>query len=212
MPTPPIPVSGTPIDTTWGTQVANSLVNVFASEGARSSAITSPTTGMATYISSNNVHEGMYVYNSAGEWAPSWHMGWGIVDGGRVAVASDQVISTSLTDVSGTAMTSIDLVTDRYWLVMLGCQIVDTSGSANDITFTLTTSANSILATFPTHKLAAANQFENFSSFVVVNTNGLVSSSWKIRAEATANGVRLNNDTYTLRVLLIDIGPSGAPS
>lgn len=62
MATPPYVTAGTTIEETWGDQIAESVVNVFASAAARSSAIAVPVEGMVTYLTNE---DRLYVYNGS---------------------------------------------------------------------------------------------------------------------------------------------------
>lgn len=62
MATPPYVTAGTTIEESWGDQIAESVVNVFASAAARSSAVASPPHGMVTYLSDE---DRLYVYNGS---------------------------------------------------------------------------------------------------------------------------------------------------
>jgi hypothetical protein len=97
MAVPPYVTAGTTIDESWGDQIADAVVNPFASDAARSAAITGPTAGMVSAITAASALNGLEVYNGT-NWAKSWNMPWGVLG-----------VATVTTEASGSARTNVGL-------------------------------------------------------------------------------------------------------
>lgn len=209
MATPPYVTTGTTIDAAWGNQVAAALVNTFASTAARSAAISSPAAGYPSYISSNDDAEGLYFYNSAGAWRKDWSSPWGCI--GRVTISADQTFtSTSYTDMTSSSL-SLSLVDNRLVLVVWQCQVTNTYGGANDITFRLTDGTPTTILQMPALKLDNADyQDYSYTGYIAPSATGSV--TYKLRAKVTQNGVTFEGATTYGKLLFIDVGPADAPA
>lgn len=203
MATPPYVTSGTTIDTTWGNQVANAVVNTFASTAARSAAITSPAAGYPSYLSTDLDTEGLYFYNSAGAWRKPWNLPWGTL--AQSTISADQTLtSASYTDITSSS-TSLSLVSNRIVMVVWQCQVTNTYGGGNDVTFRLTDGTPTTILQLPAQKLDNADfQPYTYVGYIAPST---ASVTYKLRGVVTNSGVTLECATTYGKLMFIDVGP-----
>jgi hypothetical protein len=209
MTVPPYVTAGTTIDSVWGNQVADSLVNVFASSAARSSAITSPAAGMTTYLATNTTAEGLYQYNSAGQWRKDWSAPWGLV-GVAANGTSTQTIGTSYTDVTDLTIT-FSQITNRKYQLNLMVYLDNQFAGGNDITFAITTGANATVIQFGSQKLETSGYFV-YSASYTLTTTATASTTWKARAISVSGDARIRFNQANAQFSIIDVGPAGAPA
>lgn len=207
MAVPPYVTTGTTITSTWGNQVADAVVNVFASSAARSSAITSPGAGQVSALTTNLATEGLEVYNSAGQWRKPWNLPWGYAP--ISAVPGSFSFSSSVGTSSNFTWTSVD---NRYYMVTLTAELaydadvatsvdtvhVETSG-ASDI-------SNPVLRHRPPDNVAG--QWALSGSFVWEATSS-GTQTWRLSAVGTADTATRQCIAYGITI--VDVGPAGAP-
>jgi hypothetical protein len=206
---PPYVTAGTTIDSVWGNQVADSLVNVFASSAARSSAISSPGAGMTTYLATNTTAEGLYQYNSAGQWRKDWSAPWGLV-GVAANGTSTQTIGTSYTDVTDLTITFSQIVNRKYQLNLM-VYLDNQFAGGNDITFAITTGANATVIDFGSQKLETSGYFVYSASYTLATT-ATASTTWKARAISVNGDARIRFNQANAQFSIIDVGPAGNPA
>lgn len=203
MAVPPYVVSGTSVETDWGNQVANALVNPFATTGARSSGITSPTAGQLTVLTANNSTEGIEVYNSAGQWRKPWNMPWGFI-GTYTASAF-----TYNTGAGASASMAVPMIDNRTY--GLHVRVSVNTGSATGSVDTWSLWDNT----------ASAKIFD-FEARVIESTTALIISGFEVYdslATSTRNiGVQgigtasASTRSVTTVLRVVDLGPNGAPA
>jgi hypothetical protein len=205
--------SGDYITSSWANaNVRDQVVTPFASSASRTSSITVPVAGMVSALTTNTATEGIYEYNSAGQWRAPWNLSWGVVALDNLTT-SENVTATSFSDVNGFVTSSFTPVNRRYYRVTLSVtakqvlqsasntlslQIVSTAAAANigkQIDQTLqTTDYQSAIATF------------------WINNTATAATTYKVQAKTSGGTAVLDGVTYNCAVIVEDMGPSGAPS
>lgn len=95
-------LAGTAITASWANaNVRDQTVAPFATVADRTSAIVSPIAGMVSTLTTNTSTEGLYVYNSGGQWALPWSLPWGRLYSASVTSYASAITGTSYTDFTG---------------------------------------------------------------------------------------------------------------
>ena len=121
-------VTGTTITSSWANaDVRDQVIVPFSSTAARSAAITSPVTGQVSTLTTNLSTEGIYQYNSAGQWRLPWALPWGVVSTTSTTSASSTTSGT--TELAVATAPSFTAVANRYYRVTWSCSAIGTVAS-----------------------------------------------------------------------------------
>lgn len=214
MAVPPYVTAGTVIEETWGDQIADSVVNPFASSGARSAAITSPTPGMVSAITAADATNGLEVYNGT-NWAKSWNMPWGVLG---VATVTTEASGSARTNV-GLSITTPTLPANRRlrWTVS-GHYRFESVNDVGQIDIVTGSSGGSVIQGASIIPVGAAN-VSNAQAICFTHLETTTSSAaltrrvTVIRAGGTSGVVRFFAGADRIGTFICeDIGPSGAPN
>lgn len=201
-------VTGTTITSSWAnSDVRDQVVVPFSSTSARSSAITSPVTGMVSTLTANNSTEGIYQYNSASQWRPPWNLPFGRV--GFSALPGSFTFNSSVGYSSTFTFTAIQ---NRYYKVCCGGEFQNGTVTGVVDSVSMYTSA-AVAVRNPGARFTPVNtssqEYREFSfEYNHSTTGGTV--TWKIGCISTASATNQTFVPYTLDI--VDIGPSGAPT
>jgi hypothetical protein len=212
MAVPPYVTAGTTIDESWGDQVADAVVNPFASDAARSAAITVPTAGMVSAITAASALNGLEVYNGT-NWSKSWSMPWGQVGVSKItspATASSAKANTGLTITTGTIPPNRILkhtVTGMVFFNSINdmCRISIVTGSSGgtdlmEADFSPFGTVNAYTVSFSYYETTAS-------------TAALTRRVTQERVNGTSSTIQFFCDaTRPATYIIEDIGPSGAPA
>ena len=195
---------GTTIASDWGNEVRDQLVTPFASTGARSSAITTPVSGMVSTLTTASTANGIEIHNGT-TWRKPWNLPWGFISAPAPSVVTFGTAGAN----SGTF--TVNVIANRYYRVSL------TGEYANG-------AATGTIATVWVSNTGGANMVGNLLSFTPAgassvfgggavgyyNSTATAALSWRISASSSLNN---SSQTFTTRAMIIeDMGPSGAPS
>jgi len=191
-------------------------VMVFATTGARDSAITAPEAGMTAYINSGDSSEGLYSYTGT-TWnkGPSWNAPWGILTSAYTQTTS-AINATHTAETVVAISTAVTLVANRTIKITAGCQYA--SGSASLTASmrirrgTTTVGATSLGSTtvvglFQIVPVSGTN-VQAGSQVVAIDTGASGSTLYSL---TTTYGTGARDDNPT-SFIVEDIGPSGAPN
>lgn len=198
--------SGTTITAAWANaNVRDQVVTPFAGTSARSSAITSPIEGMATYDTTNDRFE-IYTTTTTG-WVAPWNMPWGVV--GRATVTANQTsIGTSVTDLTSLTTTftaianriykiSAHAVYDSNTVATQHNLFVRNGGGTQLALAAYVPPSTGCITTYPITAYAAAS-----GSTTIKLSASCSSGTFSLVASAT-------NPAF---LIVEDIGPSAAPA
>jgi hypothetical protein len=185
-------------------------VMVFATTAARDLAITSPEEGMVAFIGSNDANEGLYVYHGAtGGWrkGPGWNAPWGVMGHTSKETATTGV--TTLVDVSGLSVT-FAAVANRLYRVDLQGHFAS-SGSASTCLMYLRNGSTTLQVS---ELYLAVPDTVISTSLHYVGTASAGSQTFKVSvAKASGGTLQFYADaSFPQRIIVTDIGPSGAPA
>lgn len=184
-------------------------VMYFATTTARDTAITSPEDGMVAYIGSNDVNEGLYIYNgTAWRKGPGWNAPWGVL--GSSVRTSSQASITTLADITSHTVT-FTAIANRFYSVSASgvlnstgspayCDVLIREGSTT-LALTATQTANS--------------GFGMGYSMRLLSTFSAGSHTVKLSvAQVGGGGSATFTASATIPALLLveDVGPAGAPA
>jgi len=220
MAVPPYVTAGTTIDETWGDQIADAVVNPFASSAARSAAITAPTNGMTSTITAASALNGFEVYNGV-NWAKPWSSPWGIVTAtaggtsgfGYVVVTAAQGSITTQVALTNLTVT-FSMVTGRMYRVNAHCNFFS-SVASDTATLTLVRDGTSV-ALAHTAALGTSNnnlRTAGITRPVVGNTTGSVTIRLDAERQSGTGNITMHAGAVNVATMVIeDIGPYGAPA
>jgi hypothetical protein len=212
MAVPPYVTAGTTIEESWGDQIADAVVNPFASSAARSAAITAPTNGMTSTITAASALNGFEVYNGV-SWAKPWSLPWGVMGDDKItspAAASSAKADTGLTITTGEIPANRILKHTVTGMVFFGsindmCRISIVTGSSGgtdlmEADFSPFGTANAYTVSFSFYETTAS-------------TAALTRRITQERIVGTSSTVQFFCDsTRPATYIIEDIGPSGAPA
>lgn len=197
------------IDESWGDQIANSVVNPFATAAARTSAIASPTAGMVSALTAANSTNGLYVHNGT-SWGLPWNMPWGYVAETQTPPSTNQTISTTGTQkITGTDTESCSIFANRRYRATCIANYEKTT-AANFTYLGAKTSASASLGSNWIYSMAISEK--ELIVFVVTFTGTTYTGTIQLNAQVLGGGLTVvNTSGLGSRVLIEDIGPAGAP-
>lgn len=204
MAVPPYVTAGTAIEESWGDQIADAVVNPFATAAARSAAITSPTAGMTTALTAANTTNGLEVWNGT-SWRRPWNMPWGFV--GQYTPASFNFNVT----IGYSATFSPTLVQNRLYKFTITGRFENglVTGVVDNLALYLNTGnvlVQSQLFMF-TPQSTNSTAGGTGTTYYTAATSGAI--AFKLGAASTASAT--NQQYITTNIIVEDIGPNGAP-
>lgn len=206
MAVPPYVTAGTVIEETWGDQIADSVVNPFASAGARSAAITSPTPGMVSAITAADATNGLEVYNGT-NWAKPWNMPWGVV-GHYSTTASYSTASTSIAEINSAFRLTIATAGNRRLKFTFSANYQNSSGGGLVEVYNNTTSAT-VGRVFQQNSTIGDGIQATGNTIAVSSAS---STTYTLRYNAiTTSTFSLAGNPLQSQFTIEDIGPAGAP-
>ena len=190
-------------------------VMVFATTGARDSAIITPEAGMTAYINSGDSSEGLYSYTGT-TWnkGPSWNAPWGLLS--KAVLTTNSVTSaTHTTQQDGSAPITLTAttITNRIYRVTSTHQ-PNTNGTAGDyIGFVPVIGGVSQTAyQYSPNSTSIINSVA--FSFTYTETAG-ASRIFKIQIKSNLTNTQVTDyglAPFSRTLVVEDIGPSGAPN
>lgn len=205
MAVPPYVIAGTVIEETWGDQIADSVVNPFSSDAARSAAITSPTNGMVSTITAASNLNGLEVYNGA-NWAKPWNMPWGhIMTATPISFNFNNVISYS-------AVFGPTLVNNRRYKFTITGRFVNgaVTGVIDILALYLNTGNVLVQSHLFTYTQTTANGQNGATGTAHYTATASGTLNFKLGAASTASAT--NQQYITTSIIIEDIGPTGTPA
>lgn len=208
MAVPPYVTAGTTIDETWGDQIADAVVNPFASSAARSAAITAPTNGMTSTITAASALNGFEVYNGV-NWAKPWSSPWGYVQ--YTEVTSNVTSGHNVTILTGN---TISVVNRRRYRITAHVPGYFASAALNTATVQIVVGGSAIAGqrVFTSQVTSAENGCTVTAMYVATATNTGLSCNIFSTSNVGTNHQYLGSVTNPMSLLVEDIGPSGAPA
>ena len=183
---------------------------VFATTGARDSAITAPEAGMTAYINSGDSSEGLYSYTGT-TWnkGPSWNAPWGLlasgVSSGNTAIGADQDLTGMTATFTFIANRNIELRSQVIW---------GTTNMATPNYYQRIFEGGTLLSALAGTPLAINNGFgweqASILSHWLSPTAG--SHTYKVRGAHFGGGGTGVVTATASSLRIIDHGPSGAPN
>ncbi len=179
-------------------------VMVFATTAARDSAITSPEAGMTAYINSGDASEGLYSYTGT-TWnkGPGWNAPWGLVASVTSTVSSQT--TTGTLDLAGGSL-SFTAFANRYYKVSVWGSLFGDATVNSLYAFDTTASATLFQVELPYTNATFASTPSGFA----VTTFSAGTRSLKLQLVRFSAGTAKSSGG--VRMLVEDIGPSGAPN
>ena len=204
MAVPPYVTAGTAVEETWGDQIAESVVNPFASAAARSSAITAPVNGMTTAITAASALNGLEVYNGA-SWRMPWNLPWG-----NVATTTPGSFNFNVT-IGYSATFSVTLVQNRRYKFSITGRFENNSvtGVIDILALYLNTGNVLIqnqLFTVTQTTASGQNAATGTTTYVAPSSGATL---FKLGAASTSSAT--NQQYIATNIIVEDIGPNGAP-
>jgi hypothetical protein len=209
MAVPPYVTAGNVIEETWGDQIADSVVNPFASTAARSAAIAAPTNGMTTTITAASALNGFEVYNGV-RWTKPWSSPWGTLYSATTGTTQTQSSSTTETSIKNTP--SFTAFANRYYKITLSGTFYNTvSDAVFSLRFRLDSLGGTELFVSRASGTSQGQTTITMSGTVGNLTAGAHSIYYTVqRISGTGTGGSL--DLFPMYWNIEDIGPSGAPA
>lgn len=208
MAVPPYVTAGTVIQETWGDQIANAVVNPFASSAARSAAITAPTNGMTSTITAASALNGFEVYNGV-NWAKPWSMPWGFI----------QYTQTTTTVTSGNNVTiltgsTISVVNRRRYRITGFTPYYFSTAAANTAEVQIFVGGTCVggQRVFTSQISSGENGATVVAYYTATATNTTLSCNLYSMAVVGTNHQYGASATIPIFIGVEDIGPSGAPA
>jgi hypothetical protein len=204
-----------PSATVFNDEIRDQVISRFASEAARTSAISLVVPGQYSAINSNDAAEGLYHRTSAGTWRPPWNLPWGLVPSGAPAIiASQGGMGTGITDILGLSVTW-SAVANRAYRVTFTARLDSNHGAAQVAGLLLRDAANNTTGLAQVTLAANATVGDSATATGVwVGTRTAGTQVLKLSAQFTAgagNAVLASANEGAF-LIVEDIGPSGAPS
>jgi len=176
--------------------------------GGRDTVITSPSAGMVVYMDTGDSSEGLYTYNGA-EWRLPWNLPWGYVASTVTPPTSNQTISTTTsTKITGTDTESCSLFANRRYRAT--CVASYEKTTAQNFTYLQPrTSSGAALSAAWTYNMSIGER--ELVVWVATFTGTTFTGTLQLNAQVLSAGLEIVNTGTGARLLVEDIGPSGAP-
>ena len=188
-------------------------IMVFATTGARDSAITAPEAGMTAYINSGDSSEGLYSYTGT-TWnkGPSWNAPWGYI--GHITQLGN-LSTSSTTELTIANTSSFTWVTNRYYHITAS---LNPFGLTSADQYTIRIRNTSISGTILLSNVVGIDTLGYYkpwsTSFIYsvagASTNGLFLTAQRSNGTGTLDTRGATDRPATITIT--DIGPSGAPN
>ena len=177
----------------------------FATTAARDAAISSAVAGMICYINTGDSSEGLYSYTGT-TWnkGPSWNAPWGYV--AYVSSTASSQSTTGTLDLAGGSL-SFTAFANRYYKVSLWGGSLFGDATVNSLYAYDTTAA---AALFQVEQPYSNGTFASTPGGFTVTTFSAGTRNLKIQLVRFSAGTARSNGN--VRLLVEDIGPSGAPN
>ena len=174
-------------------------VMVFATTGARDSAITAPEAGMTAYINTGDSSEGLYSYTGT-TWnkGPSWNAPWGLV-----ALTSDTT-SATITANTNYVATTFTAFANRYYEINFMGRVIMAAANTTHIIYDATAAA-----TIQEWYNATLTDLQPVLQVVKTFTAGTRTLAYRANVNVTT---AITGVTRPHQLIIKDIGPSGAPN
>jgi hypothetical protein len=204
MAVPPYVTAGTAIEETWGDQIAESVVNPFASAAARSSAITAPVNGMTTAITAASALNGLEVYNGV-SWRKPWSMPWGFVN-----VYTPASFNFNVT-IGYSATFSPTLVQNRLYKFSITGRFENgaVTGVVDNLALYINTGNVLVQSQLFMFTPQSTNSTAGGTGTTYYTAAASGALAFKLGAASTASAT--NQQYITTNIIVEDIGPNGAP-
>ena len=189
-------------------------VMVFATTGARDSAITAPEAGMTAYINSGDSSEGLYSYTGT-TWnkGPSWNAPWGLL--AKASFATTNVTSsthTTLQDGNAVLTVTATTITNRIYKVTTS-QNPYASGGANGFQGNHMVGGVAQAAFLIPTLNATTQDSRTWTSTYTESAGASRIFKAQIASYATNTAITDWGSATIPRIIIVeDIGPSGAPN
>lgn len=204
--------TGTTIATSWGNEVRDQLVTPFATSATRDSTITlgNRKNGQVAAITTADATHGLTVWNGA-SWTRPWNMPWGLVGSGT-RTTNLNITSTTSSDVTDVALPGNQYTATRYYQAHVSLYLSQLAGTAVTTEFYLTKGDGTVIATLPRITIDTSGNYTYSTSALF--TTSTVSQVVKLRyRQSGANSVVLNAASAdNCQLVILDVGPSGAPA
>jgi len=203
--------TGTVIATSWGNEVRDQVVTPFPTSADRDATIlpANRKNGQVAALTNANVNHGLTVWNGS-SWTRPWNLPWGLVTF-ATASSNTNITSTTSGDVSGIT-TSASYIATRYYQAQVNIPLVQVDTAAVTTKFWLTKGDGTIIATLPRVTIGAVDSLVYSTS--VVFTTSTISQVIKLKYEQSgSNSVAMQAASCdNAQLVIMDIGPSGAPA
>jgi len=203
--------TGTVIATSWGNEVRDQLVTPFLTSATRDSTITlgNRQNGQVVALTNSDVNHGLTVWNGT-SWTRPWNMPWGIVGSGT-RTTNLNITSTTSADVTDVALPGTQYFTNRYYQAHIDLYLIN-SGTAVTTEFYLTNGAGTIIKTLPRMSIAAPDNrvYSTSVLFTTSTVNQIV--QLRYRQSGTNNVAVQAASADNCQLVILDVGPSGAPA
>jgi hypothetical protein len=202
--------SGTTITAAWANaNVRDQVITPFAGTSARTSAITLPLEGMATYDTTNNNFE-IYTTSATG-WRAPWNLPWGRISHATSATAMGAgSIGTTDTDITGITVT-VTTVANRYYKITGTCTF---DGASNNCDVFLKILQGASVQDSTMGYLSTTTPSRLGLPITTIVSPGSGSFTFKLQASTSAGTIRGigGGATATAKIIVEDIGPNGGPA
>ena len=205
MAVPPYVTNGDVVDETWGDQVAESLVNPFASTGARSTAWPGATTGATSVLTANSAANGIEIHNGV-SWRKPWNMPWGFV--GNYAPSSFNFNSA----IGYSATFSPTLVLNRLYKFSITGRFENGSVTGVVTTLSLHVNLGSVLIAtnlfMVTQGTANGQNAATGTAYYTATSSGALA----LKLGAISSASATNQQYIATNIIVEDMGPNGVPA
>jgi hypothetical protein len=186
-------------------------VMYFATTAARDLAITAPEDGMVAYIGSNDVNEGLTIYQgSAWRKGPGWNAPWGYV--GKTELSSNTTGITTITDLTGGALT-FTAIANRLYRIEGYVFLKITGASGGSALLSIREGATDLMLAGGGYIAATGTGVHVYAVRTTTFTAG--SHTIKLSASMLFGAGPIATDIAAARpdfIMVTDIGPAGAPA
>lgn len=203
--------TGTVIATSWGNEVRDQVVTPFATSATRDATIllANRKNGQVAALTNADTNHGLTVWNGS-SWTRPWNLPWGIVGYGT-ATANQNITSTTSSDVTSLT-TSASYTATRYYQAHVSLYLTQLAGTAVTTEFYITKGDNTVVTTLPRITIDTSGNYTYTTQAVF--TTSTVSQVLKLRyRQSGSNSVVLAAASCdNAQLVIMDIGPSGAPA
>lgn len=198
--------SGDYITSDWAnTNVRDQVVTPFTSSASRTSAITVPVAGMVSTLTTNTATEGIYEYNSANQWRAPWNLPWGYTP-----VTSAPTSLNFNNSIKYTSNFTFSAVNRRFYMVTLTGDLQNSTVIGDNVSVAMYTSGGTLLFAFPTQVFSGVNERRVAGGSFVFTSTSTGTQTWKIGGLSSSSAT--NQTLGIASLIVLDIGPSGAPA